>query len=254
MSRKLINKILLKKPSIKEAGLQVTLTRIKKRHDLKSIDQAACFYIKKNNLDINVSSIIDDITRRAVQEELITSKSITVIAPNSKKKIRKLPSKSEDPFIDNVTFSAANSNAEVYPIIYLFENSVRGFVVSVMKKKYGTNWWHEKVEKVNTKIHENVTVRKLAEKAAPWHSGRGADPIFFTDIEDLKKIINTNSAEFRKILGDKFDHLAVWIEEIEKTRNILAHNNPVTKKDRDRLMVFAHDWSKLAIIAFEKLK
>ena len=72
-------------------------------------------------------------------------------------------------------------------------------------------------------------------------------------IDDLKKIINTNSAEFRKVLGDKFDHLAVWIEEIEKTRNILAHNNPVTKKDQDRLNLYAHDWSKLAVLVFEKL-
>lgn len=255
MSRNLINKILLKKPNIKEAGLQVTLTRIKKRLDLKSIDQAACFYIKKNGLDINVSSIIDDVTRKAVQDELTPSKPANHITnTKTKKKPSKPLLKSADPFIDNQIFNAANSNTEIYPIVYLFENSVRNFVVAVMKKTYGENWWTERVEKINTKIHENVTIRKLAEKASPWHSGRGVDPIFFTDIEDLKKIINTNSAEFRKILGDKFDHLAFWIEEIEKTRNILAHNNPITKKDRDRLILYAHDWSKLAVLVFEKLK
>lgn len=255
MSRNLINKILLKKPNIKEAGLQVTLTRIKKRLDLKSIDQAACFYIKKNGLDINVSSIIDDVTRKAVQDEL-TSSSPVNLAPNikAKKKSSRPLLKSADPFIDNQIFNSANSNAEIYPIVYLFENSVRNFVVTVMKKNYGENWWAERVEKINTKIHSNVTTRKLAEEAAPWHSGRGVDPIFFTDIEDLKKIINTNSTEFRKALGNKFDHLAVWIEEIEKTRNILAHNNPVSKKDRDRLILYAHDWSKLAVLVFEKLE
>ncbi len=255
MSKELINKILKKKSNIKEPGLQVTLTRIKKRLDLKSIDQAACFYIKKNNLDINVSSIIDDVTRKAVQDEFAPDKSAS---PSPKVSIRKksqkpLP-KSDDPFIDNQIFNAANSNAEIYPIIYLFENSVRNFVVAVMKKYFKENWWGDRVEKANTKIHSNVTIRKLAEKEAPWHSSRGADPIFFTDIEDLKKIINSNSNEFRQILGGKFDHLAVWIEEIEKTRNILAHNNPVTKKDRDRLLLYAHDWSKLSVIVFEKLK
>lgn len=254
MSRNLINKILQKKPSIKEAGLRVTLTKIKKRLDLKSVDQAACFYIKKNGLDINVSSIIDDITRKAVQEELIPSKPANLITNSkSKKKSSKPLIKSVDPFVDNQSFNAANSNAEVYPVVYLFENSVRNFVVAVMKKKYGEGWWAERVEKINTKIHDNVKIRKLAEKAAPWHSSRGVDPIFFTDIDDLKKIINTNSAEFRKVLGDKFDHLTVWIEEIEKTRNILAHNNPVTKKDQDRLKLYAHDWSKLSVLVFEKL-
>jgi hypothetical protein len=253
MSRELISKILKKKPNIKEPGLQVTLTRIKKRLDLKSIDQAACFYIKKNNLDINVSSIIDDVTRRAVQDELVAIRPISVIKPNSGKKSPKLLSKSDDPFIENATFAAAISNAEIYPVIYLFENSVRNFVVAVMKNNFGDNWWEEKVEKINTGIQKNVIIRKLAEKEAPWHSGRGADPIYFTDIDDLKKIISTNSAEFRKILAGKYDHLGVWIDEIEKTRNILAHNNPVTKKDRDRLMLYAHDWSKLASIIFDKL-
>lgn len=254
MPKDLISQILNKKTDVKRKGLQVTLSRIKKRLDLKSTDQAACYYIKKNNLDINVSSIIDDVTRRAVQVEFAPPKSTN---PSPKLNLRKKSSKplaiSDDPFINNQVLTAANSNAEVYPAIYLFENSVRSFVVAVMKKNYGENWWAERVEKVNTKIHENVTTRKLAEKAAPWHSGRGADPIFFTDIDDLKKIINSNSAEFRKVLGGKFDHLAVWIEEIEKTRNILAHNNPVTKKDRDRLMLYAHDWSKLAAILFDKL-
>ena len=255
MPRDLISQILNKKTNVKRESLQVTLSRIKKRLDLTSTDQAACYYIKKNKLNINVSSIIDEVTRRAVQDEFAPPKSTS---PSPKLNIRKkslkpLPA-SDDPFIDNLIFTTANSNAEIYPIIYLFENSVRNFVATVMKKYFKENWWGDRVEKVNTKIHSNVTIRKLAEKEAPWHSSRGADPIFFTDIEDLKKIINSNSNEFRQILGGKFDHLAVWIDEIEKTRNILAHNNPVTKKDRERLMLYAHDWSKLAVIVFEKLK
>ncbi|MBI3176281.1 MAG: hypothetical protein HYZ25_21355 [Chloroflexi bacterium] len=249
MAKDLISQILKNKSDVKRESLQVTLSRIKKRLDLKSTDQAACYYIKKNNLDINVSSIIDDVTRRAVQDEF---------APATKhiarRKLPKLPSKSEDPFISDVAFSAASNNAEIYPTVYLFENSVRNFVAAVMKKDYGENWWADKVETVNTGVQKNVTIRRLAEKEAPWHSSRGADPIFFTDIDDLKTIINSNGAVFRKILAGKYNHLIVWIEEIEKTRNILAHNNPVTKKDRDRLMVYAHDWSKLAVIVFEKLK
>jgi len=255
MPKDLISQILTKKSNIKKPGLQVTLTRIKKRLDLKSIDQAACYYIKKYNLDINVSSVIDDITRKVVQDGSISKdrfRSSTKIRGG--KQIRKPVSKSEDPFLDNQTFDTAYNNAEIYPIIYMFENSVRQFVVAVMKRKFGGNWWTERVETVNTKIHQNVTTRKLAEKEAPWHSGRGADPIFFTDIDDLKKIINTNSKEFREILAGKFEHVIVWIDEIEKTRNILAHNNPGAKKDKDRLVLYAHDWSKYTQTIFEKLK
>lgn len=252
MPKDLIDEILAKKGGIKRPGLQVTLSRIKKRLDLKSIDQAACYYIKKNNLDINVSSIIDDVTRKAVQNEFAWDKPI-----NSRPANRKIPKslpKSDDPFIDNLMFNAANNNAEIYPIIYIFENSVRNFVVAVMKKNYGNDWWTEKVERVNTKIKDNVNMRRLAEKEAPWHSKRGADPIFYTDIKDLEKIINTYSKDFRKVLKGKFEHVIVWIDEIEKTRNILAHNNPVAKKDRDRLIVFARDWSEFAKLIVEVMQ
>lgn len=255
MSRNLLDEILTKKPDIKRSGLKVTLSRNKKRFDLKSIEQAACFYIKKNNLDINVSSIIDDVTRKAVQDNLNPKSPRN--SPNQMPKRRqnlKSATKSDDPFIENEIFNAAYDNAEIYPVIYLFENSVRRFVVAVMKKNFGDNWWTEKVEKVNATIQKNVEIRRLAEKEAPWHSRRGANPIFYTDIKDLEKIINTYSKEFRKVLKNKFEHVIVWIDEIEKTRNILAHNNPVAKKDHNRLMVFAHDWSEYSKLVNERIK
>ena len=255
MPRDLIEEILAKKGDIKRPGLQVTLSRNKKRFDLKSIEQAACFYIKKNNIDINVSSIIDDVTRKAVQDNLNPSGRHNLPNQIAKKRQNLKPAvNSDDPFVENQIFSAAYNNAEIYPIIYMFENSVRKFVVAVMKKNFGDNWWTEKVEKVNTTIQKNVEIRRLAEKEAPWHSKRGADPIFYTDIKDLEKIINTYSKEFRNVLKSKFEHLVVWIDEIEKTRNILAHNNPVAKKDKERLMVFAHDWSDYAKVIYESLK
>jgi len=255
MARDLLSQILEKKSDVKRPGLKVTLSRIKKRLDLKSIDQAACFYIKKNNLDINVSSIIDDVTRKAVQDEFASENRPNPAIKISKRKQNQKPLlKSDDPFVDNQTFNAAYSNAEIYPIIYLFENSVRSFIVAVMKKDFGDSWWTEKVEKVNTRIKENVEIRRLAEKEAPWHSTRGADPIYYTDIDDLKKILNTYSKEFRKILKGKFEHVIVWIDEIEKTRNTLAHNNPVTKRDRDRLMLYAHDWGKYVNYIYEELR
>jgi len=71
MNRNLVREI-VKKTSVKEKGLRVTLSRIKKRHDLKSIEQAACYYIKNKRLDINISSLIDDVTRKLFQE-LITA-------------------------------------------------------------------------------------------------------------------------------------------------------------------------------------
>jgi len=73
MARNLIREILAKKPGLKEDGLRVTLSRIKNREDLKSIEQAACYYIKKNGIKVNVSSVMDAVTRDAVDKLKIKS-------------------------------------------------------------------------------------------------------------------------------------------------------------------------------------
>ena len=133
--------------------------------------------------------------------------------------------------------------------MYIFENSVRNVVSIVMQNEYGEDWWELKVK---DKIKDAVKIRQAEEKQYPWHSQRGAAPIYYTDISDLRTIINTYNKVFKKIFG-KIPQVELWIEEIEKTRNILAHNNPVSKKDRDRLSVFAKDWSELAKTIFAEV-
>lgn len=252
MPKDLVSRILDKKKNIGRPGLLVTLSRIKKRLDLKSTEQAASYYIKRHGLDINVSSVIDDVTRRAVQSNLTgNNQNPNQLTTRRKKKWRAtmIQNTAADPFIDDRILNAAYSNAEVYPAVYVFENSVRRFVSAVMSKYFGTDWW---VTKVNPRIQQAVEIRRLAEKQTPWHSKRGAEPIYYTDIEDLEKIINTYSGEFRQILTN-FEHVIVWIDEIEKTRNILAHNNLAGKKDKERLLLFAHDWSKCTRPVYEKI-
>src|SRR5687767_9132518 len=113
MPRDLSGEILAKRPDIKRPGLQVTLSRIKKRLDLKSIEQAACYYIKNNYLDINVSSIIDDVTRKAVQDNLTSGSSNNSLNQPIRKRLkRRSVSKSDDPFIENQVFNSAYNNAE----------------------------------------------------------------------------------------------------------------------------------------------
>jgi len=86
MKRNLISEIIQKKPEVKEKNLRATLSKIKNKYDLTSTEQAACFYIKKNNLNINVSSIIDDVTRRVIQNNLTRTVSPPVIKPSSSTK------------------------------------------------------------------------------------------------------------------------------------------------------------------------
>jgi hypothetical protein len=49
----------------------------------------------------------------------------------------------------------AEKMSEVYKNLYLFENSVRHVILSVMGLKYGSNWWETKVSKeIKDKVGE----------------------------------------------------------------------------------------------------
>jgi len=75
----------------------------------------------------------------------------------------------------------------------------------MMELDYGKDWWKDKIINDKPTIEREVTIRRLAEKSFPWHSTRNAHSIFYTDISDLKNIINTYSitGNFHAKLGKK---------------------------------------------------
>lgn len=174
----------------------------------------------------------------------------TTISKTPKPKKLKVTDLPDDPYLSLRDATASTKNAELYPTVYAFENSFRRFVANVMERKFSSDWWTKKVSK-GTK--DKVEIRRLGEKRYPWHSRRNADPVYYTDISDLTKILKTNAKEFREILGKNYERALVWIEDIERTRHVIAHNNPVMKKDRERLEMSARDWSVLARDSFSKL-
>jgi hypothetical protein len=214
--------------------------------------QAAIAVAAENGINITKYATHDDLVAiRQARSSSSPKGPSEMLNRSSKSSLRrpKLDSGFPDPFVDATVISSAHRNAELYPIVYIFENSVRNVVSIVMQTAFGDDWWEQKVSDA---IKRNVKIRQSEEKQYPWHSQRGAHPIFYTDISDLRTIINTHNKEFKKVFG-KIPRVEMWIEEIEKTRNILAHNNPVTKKDRDRLSVFARDWSELSKKIFDEV-
>ncbi len=130
----------------------------------------------------------------------------------------------------------------IYPYLYLFENSVRYFIIERMKEKYGEDWWKQRV---GNPIQSKAEDRLEKEGRNRWHRKRGQHPIFYVDIDDLRSIIVSNERDFR----DKFPGLKrplEWvqqrIEEIEISRNVVAHNNPLAENDITRLKVYFRDW------------
>jgi Swt1-like HEPN len=143
-----------------------------------------------------------------------------------------------DPYLPKTMIQDAKRMAEVYPVVYVFENSVRSLILTVMNGKHGDKWFETNVSR---KVQERVKQRIDNEDRNRWHGKRRNHPIFYTDIEDLDSIIDTNWADFEDYFPDQ-----VWvkgkIDEIEMSRNTIAHNNPLEDRDITRLKIDLGDW------------
>lgn len=147
-----------------------------------------------------------------------------------------------DPLLkSNVLREAKQMAEEVYPLLYVLENSVREMVVRVMQSSYGPDWWEEKV---STPIRGEVQKRKLKEDQNPWHGRRGAHPIHYTDLEHLGRIVQNNWEVFKAILPSP-QWLTQRLEEIGHSRNPVAHMNPIKRDDLQRIKVYFRDWQHL---------
>lgn len=183
---------------------------------------------------------IDAEVRRAVKQSkgglrLVIGKKPTVVSFSDDLKI-------PNPGLPDHILLDAKKMLSVYPYLYLFENSVRNFIIDVMAQKHGPEWWKQKV---GNPIQSKAEDRMEKDGRNRWHGKRGQHPIFYVDIDDLRAIITTNEQDFR----DKFPAVRrplEWvqqrIEEIEISRNVVAHNNPLADNDIARLKVYFKDW------------
>jgi hypothetical protein len=135
----------------------------------------------------------------------------------------------------------ASRMASVYPKLYVFENSIRSVVSRVLLAKFGKDWWDTCV---STKVQVKVAGRIAKEGDAPWHGKRGSHPIFYSDFGDLNGIISKNWTEFQPVLL-KLPHISHILEELEPSRNVIAHNNPLSTTEISRIDLYFDDWIAL---------
>jgi len=134
----------------------------------------------------------------------------------------------------------AKRMADVYPMLYVLENSLRHIIMHVLKNKYGERWWEQRVP---LSIRKKVEIRMKQEGRNRWHSRRGSHKIFYTDFGDLSSIIINNWDDFKEWFPSQ-RWIQTRLEEIELSRNIIAHNNPLPKREIRRLRLYFEDLRK----------
>ncbi|MEX0917183.1 MAG: Swt1 family HEPN domain-containing protein [Candidatus Paceibacterota bacterium] len=159
-------------------------------------------------------------------------------------KIKALSIKAKSPLLEHQVVKEAHESAETYQALFIFENSVRNFIIKVLEKKHGKNWWNVNGV-VNGEIKQKVQQRQQDEKINSFHGKRGVHDIFYTDFSELATIIKNNAGTFNSLFSGmkgKTSFLTQKLEELAMSRNNLAHTCPLKKKDRDRFLLYFQDW------------
>jgi hypothetical protein len=140
--------------------------------------------------------------------------------------------------------SEAKRMGEIYPYIYVLENSVRELVRTTLEKSHGLNWWNLCAPK---EAVSKAAERQDKQGKSRYYGTRAPHPTYLVDLGDLRNIIIRNWKDFEPRLP-QLSHTQAWVintlQMIEETRNIVAHNNPISQDDEQKLKVNFKDWAK----------
>lgn len=129
---------------------------------------------------------------------------------------------------------------KVYPLIYLFENSARDVITCVLRGALGDDWWSHVPLEVRNQAAKNM--KKEGEEA--WHSKR-ADPIQCVDLPQLKNIVTAPQLwQYFRPLFNRTSWFESVVDDINVSRRVVAHMNPLSSDDIKSLETGFRKWVK----------
>lgn len=125
-----------------------------------------------------------------------------------------------------------------YLAFFVFENSVRDVVSERLSEGIGAEWWETAA---SNSLRGKVESRQKSEGKDRWHMRRGATEIYYTDFGDLASLIRNNWEHFEDLFPD-INWVVSRFDELEKSRNIVAHNNLLEAHEVGRITLYLRDW------------
>lgn len=153
---------------------------------------------------------------------------------------RSLLAETLDPFSVDLRNEALRMS-RLYALIYCFENSVRSLLSERLQEKNGTDWWDKKVTK---KVREKAESRQQEAEANSWLEGQKQDVLGFIEFGHLADIIIENWDDFSDLFPTQH-WLKQRFDELEKTRNFIAHNRFLQPNEFQRIEMYIADWNRV---------
>ena len=130
--------------------------------------------------------------------------------------------------------------ARLYAVLFCFENEIRDFIRDALEEKEGHDW----IDKLPPKIKEHAESRRDTALKDSWLEGEKSDLLGFVDFGQLAQIIVAKWEHFKDILPTQH-----WIkqrmDELEKSRNFIAHNRMLLPSEFQRMYMYITDWNRV---------
>jgi hypothetical protein len=246
MNKEIRSELQQKFPGLSTRRVDQIIIETQKKYRI--VDRDTAGYVLAFEKDIKLTKHLEQNEVKKIQDAMQNGPKIIEIGKSKQSKekvvvpyVIKIGKEFEidHPILPKRIIDEAIKMSEIYPVIYAFENSVRKMVQTVMQKNHNTNWWDNKVSR---KIRDKVSERMKDEERNRWHGKRGAHEVFYSDIEDLSDIISTNWKDFESFFPNQH-WVKTMIEIIGKSRNVIAHNNPLSDDDMAALKVHFKQWT-----------
>lgn len=130
--------------------------------------------------------------------------------------------------------------ARLYAVLFCFENEIRDFIRDALEEKEGHDW----IDKLPPKIKEHAESRRDTALKDSWLEGEKSDLLGFVDFGQLAQIIVAKWEHFKDVLPTQH-----WIkqrmDELEKSRNFIAHNRMLLPSEFQRMYMYITDWNRV---------
>ena len=127
--------------------------------------------------------------------------------------------------------------AYVYALFYCFENIVRDLVAQRLEERNGEEWWTSAPDNVKRRVDQK---KKEAEENK-WHQATVDANIDYTLFGDLASIIVKEWQEFEELFPNQ-GWVRQRLDELERSRNIIAHGNVLSDSEVQRIEQYLDDW------------
>jgi len=144
------------------------------------------------------------------------------------------------PFFGQPNVTLAKEMAEIYIQLHCLENSARNLIRSKLETAHGENWWTQvQTPDMKKKVQERIR----EEQRNKWHQSRGRHPLNYLDFGDLKDLICNSWTYFKDVFPNQ-NWVITRLAELEKCRNVVAHNNVLGDIEISRVRLYFGDWCR----------